>query len=504
MVQLARKVLKNSIYNSSRVIVSGVGGLIFTFILARLLHPELFGIFHLALAVGFLLLTFADLGINGTVVRYVSYALGKKDETLARSYFMYLGKLKFLLTIISSLSLALLAKPLAFYVFHKPALFLPLEIVAIFLFLWSLLDFIDYTFVALQKFKYPTIRHSIYEGARLALVPLFVFLGFSVYGALVGLCLAVFLALLVLFYFLTKKHPFLLKGDTVRIDRKRILRFLGYLTFGSVAGVVFAYVDSIMLGIFMAVEYVGFYRAGYNIVFTFAGLITITTVLFPVLTQIEGAELGNAFKKVFKYSSLLALPAAFGLIFMAEPIVKVMYGEEYLPAVLPICFLSLLIAAAPMEFFSVLFNAKEKPEYPARLIIVSSVLNVALNYFLILRFGVSGAAIATVISRYFNFIVLGILSKKVLDVSPDLDSVYKPLFSSLIMLGFLYFIPHPTTILLGIGEIIIAAIVYIVIMFLIRGIEKEDIKYLSAIVGQQERLIKAYNLMNSKLGRGGK
>ena len=94
MVQLARKVLKNSIYNSSRVIVSGVGGLIFTILLARLLHPELFGVYHLALAVAFLLLTFADLGINGTVVRYVSYALGKKDETLARSYFVYLGKFK--------------------------------------------------------------------------------------------------------------------------------------------------------------------------------------------------------------------------------------------------------------------------------------------------------------------------------------------------------------------------------------------------------------------------
>lgn len=168
------------------------------------------------------------------------------------------------------------------------------------------------------------------------------------------------------------------------------------------------------------------------------------------------------------------------------------------------CVLSLLIAAASLNFYGVLFNAKEKPEYPARLIIISSVLNVILNYFLILRFGIMGAAIATVISRYFNFIVLGILSKKVLGISPDLDSTYKPLFSSLVMLGFLYFIPHPTTILAGIGGIIIAAIIYISVMFLIRGIEKEDIKYLSVIVGQQERLMRAYNLMNSKLQRGGK
>ena len=72
------------------------------------------------------------------------------------------------------------------------------------------------------------------------------------------------------------------------------------------------------------------------------------------------------------------------------------------------------------------------------------------------------------------------------------------------MLGFLYFIPHPTTILVGIGELIIAAIIYMSTMFLIRGIEKEDIKYLGVIVGQKERLMRAYNLMNSKLQRGRK
>jgi len=36
MVQLERRVLKNSAYNSSRVIVSGAGGLIFTVVLAQL------------------------------------------------------------------------------------------------------------------------------------------------------------------------------------------------------------------------------------------------------------------------------------------------------------------------------------------------------------------------------------------------------------------------------------------------------------------------------------
>lgn len=43
MVQLARKVVKNSFLNSSRALIGGIGGLAFSIALARLLSPELFG-----------------------------------------------------------------------------------------------------------------------------------------------------------------------------------------------------------------------------------------------------------------------------------------------------------------------------------------------------------------------------------------------------------------------------------------------------------------------------
>ena len=66
---------------------------------------------------------------------------------------------------------------------------------------------------------------------------------------------------------------------------------------------------------------------------------------------------------------------------------------------------------------------------------------------------------------------------------------------------FLYFMPDPATILDGVIEIISAAAIYISTMFLIKGIDKEDIKYFSAIVGQEERLMRAYDLMDDKLRR---
>ena len=115
-----------------------------------------------------------------------------------------------------------------------------------------------------------------------------------------------------------------------------------------------------------------------------------------------------------------------------------------------------------------------------------------------------GAAIATLTARYFGAFTLGILSKRVLNIFPGFDSIYKPLVSSFVMLAFLYLIPSPTTLLDGIIGIIFAAVIYISVMLLIKGIDKEDIIYLSAVVGQQERLKKIYNNVNRKLQRFGK
>ena len=505
MTRLARKVLKNTAFNSSSIIISGIGGLVFTVILARLLHPEFFGVYHLALSVALVMLTFADLGVNRTMTRYVSYALGKNDNTLARSFFRYLLKIKFLFALLTSLALIILAKPLSIYIFHKPYLFLPLEIVGILIFFFSFMDFLDGTFVALQKFQYSAVRSLIYEISRLSIIPLFILLGYSVSGALVGLTLSVIVVVVFLFFFLAKRYSYLFKGETIKIERRRILRFLGYLTFSTlVAGLFFLHVDAIMLGILMDVDDVGFYKAAFSIVATFIGLVSATSVLFPVFTQLEGDELSNAFGKVFRYLSMFAFPCAFGLAFMANPLILVMYGAEYLPAVLPFYALCLLILIVPMDFFRILFESQEKPEYPAKITVISSGLNIVLNYFFILRFGVMGAAIATLIARYFGSFTLGILSKTSLGIFPRFDSIYKPLFSSFVMFGFLYLLPSPKTFLGGIVGIIFAAIIYVSVMFLIKGINKEDIKYLSAVFGQQERLEKMYNTVNSKLQSGDK
>lgn len=481
MVQLARKVLKNSFFSSSRALIGGIGGLAFSIALARLLTPEFFGIYALAMAVCFFILQL-DPGIGYTLVRYVSYSLGKNELAEARGYFRFLLKIRFVMGLTGSVLLFVLAKPLAFQIFRKPDLFIPLEILSSFIFFFYFTDFLDSAFSAFQDFKYPSIRHSIYEFSKFAFAIPFALLGFF-YGIFFGITIASLITFIIMLFILLKKYQVIIKGESTRIEGKRVLRFLSFLTIGSISGVFFSYVDMIMLGMFLPAEYAGYYKAASSVVFGITGLIAISSVLFPVFTQLEGESMENAFKKVFKYSSIFSFPVAVSLAFFSEQIIKIVYGAEYLPAVLPLIILSPIVIFTSVDFFNVLLGAKERPGYGAAVSIVSMTINVILNYILILSVGMAGAAIATTISRAFNVIAIGILSGKVLNVNPDKSSIYKPIFATLTMFGFLYFVSNPTTLIIGILELIFAFLLYFIVLFLIKGIGKEDLRYAMLVFG---------------------
>ncbi len=474
---LAKRVFGNVVYNSTSILISSLAGVLVTVYLARVLKPELFGIYSLTISTAFLLMTFTDLGVNTTLIRYVADSYGKKEYELMRGYIRSLGKLKLVLTFTVSLTLFLSSDVLSLKVFHKPLLSIPLKVVSAYVFLFSLLGFVNGIFNAFNDFKANLIRSLTYEFSRLLFILIFVSMGLAVVGAVLGFVVASLVSLIVLIVLLLSKYSFIL-GKAERIDWRRVLRFASYLTLGSVTWVVFAYVDSVMIGIFLPAEDVGFYRAAYNIVGAISGFVSIPAVLFPVFVQLEGRDLRNAFNRAFKYSSTLAFPIVFGLIIVGKPLIEFVYGTDYLPAVNALDVLSFLILSSALGFWSVIFNAKEKPEYPVYVTFVAMLMNVVLNYIMILRWGIVGAGIATVMSNIFSWISLAYLSRKMFGISFSINDVFKPLISSIIM--FTVLLKFKLSMLLGVA---VGALVYLAVLTVLKGLTREDIAYLRTVFG---------------------
>ena len=81
---LSKVAAKGSVYTFASLLIQKFGGLLFTIIIARILLPELFGVYALVLSIVTIVMTFTDLGLGTTAIRYISDSLGNKKR--CRSY----------------------------------------------------------------------------------------------------------------------------------------------------------------------------------------------------------------------------------------------------------------------------------------------------------------------------------------------------------------------------------------------------------------------------------
>ncbi len=237
------------------------------------------------------------------------------------------------------------------------------------------------------------------------------------------------------------------------------------------------------LGYSAALTATGMYNLSFNMV---TALIAIPNVLIisllPVISRMyrNSVEMTQLMQqKVMKYMFALGLPIAVGGVILADKIILLFYGSQYLPA---ITVFQILIPAVAISFFdsgmgSVLASARH-----IRLITVANGIGALANLILCFAFipflDQNGAALAftfaylALVSTTFYF-----LSTKVFKV--DLvDIALKPLVAVVGMGVALLLIPGMNLfIALGVG-----IVVYFGLLFLLKGINQEDKEILKKIL----------------------
>jgi O-antigen/teichoic acid export membrane protein len=321
---------------------------------------------------------------------------------------------------------------------------------------------------------------------------LFLYLYKSVWSIFVVLSISLFLAAIYCFIILLKKYHFFFKGKVEPVDSKRLLFFSGFLAINSLNALVFANIDRLMLGYYVDAKFIGFYTAIFTVISGMLALLSFGGVVFPAFVSLDKEKLKRAFQKTFHYLFLIALPATVGLSFIFIPLMKILYGASYVPpqnqltlTITSILLTFLILEGTLTALYTILFNAKEKPKWPALIMLLAAILNVVLNFIFITtlikikpEYGLIGAALATFISRYFNLIFLSIMAKKKLGISPKGSFFLRVILSTFIMLIFLsvYTFFIKLNILSGIVLIVLAAIIYLLFLALFKGIPRSDFK----------------------------
>lgn len=406
--------IKNSLFNLSTNIVAKVGSIIFTIVVARMLMPELFGLYSLALSTIVILSSFADLGIGTALIQYISKELGKKrgrpDE-----YYNYLFKIKIRLTIAASLILIISAYFIANYYYNKP-IFLALVAGALYLLIINMLNFFTSLFQAYNDFSKNLIKEIIFQIGRLVIVPLAILIFLNNTESI--LLFAVFFALSLsygvsLLYLFLKKSKYS-KSELVEKEKRKVVLFILPLTVTGLSGMFFGYVDMAILGRFVEAQFIGYYQAALALIGSAGAIIGFSGALFPLFSRLKGEKLKLLFKKSILYTIFLSSLGCIFTLVIADFAIKIIYGQAYIDSILLLKIFSLILLLDPLiNVYSSFLISQNKPILVAKLLIFSTILNIGLNYFFITSLisgghylATIGAAIAIIIAKIIHLSLL--------------------------------------------------------------------------------------------------
>ena len=198
----------------------------------------------------------------------------------------------------------------------------------------------------------------------------------------------------------------------------------GKYSFGTnISSMLLNNIDSWMLGSMISPAAVAVYNPALRITrLVEVPMSAVGAITYPKLVRKDnGSALDNT-KHLYEKSvaTILAmmLPVVIGVIVLSYPIVRLIAGDGYEEAapVLQVIMLYGLIAPFNRQFGNTL-DAIGKAHLTFYFVLASALLNSALNYFMILNYGVMGAAIATITTHFVGLILRQLFLRHLLDVS---------------------------------------------------------------------------------------
>lgn len=247
------------------------------------------------------------------------------------------------------------------------------------------------------------------------------------------------------------------------------------LFFNSIMTSIYLSSNITIIGFMKGDTVTGYYKVAANIYEIIKTLLTAAvSVTIPRLTYLFNNNDEKGFKdmaeNVFKFSLLLLLPAAIGLFMVSKDLILFIFTDEYFGSINSLRILSFSLIFACMACFYVngilLPYGKEK-----KVLIVSTascIVNLILNFILINRFSLEGAAIATVAAEAVVLLLSAYYSRSVFKGTLAIKNIASIVLGCLSIVGICIFVDGiiVSTLFRVIVKIILSILIYFVIVFI--------------------------------------
>ena len=473
------------------LIVGNFLGMAYQIILGRILGPEMYGLYNLAMSVATIASSFSVFGLLGALARFIPFHLKRGETEIVRSTIDFSSIFVFSSGIILAIVLFVLADYVAVSIFSKPELATPLRIFAFGIPVLALQRVMRGITRGFKAVKYNVLVFNI--GDRVIKIAFFlvsmVFI-YRLYGAICALIAGSFTTTILIMWLIR----FRIFPEYSSCRRTPVARSL--LSFSwplALTGFTFLFVsktDKILLGYYLSSEDVGIYSPALVI----AGMLVFVAEAFkyiflPTVSEhfankdISGLEL--LFKSTSKWIFLIVLPMFFLIMLFPREIITLLYGSKYVGGYMALIILSLGIAMNDLSGTAgniLVGGGHTKLNLICE--VIAAATNIVLNIILIPRYGIVGAAAATGISYMTRNISSVSFVWATFRMHPYRLSYLRILFSGAVAAGIIFVLkmysPLPWLInMLLLGCIFI--LIFLMLAVLTRSFDKNDKIVLEAV-----------------------
>lgn len=481
-MSLKEEVAKNNALFTIGRTMCVILGFVFSIVLARIMQPHDFGLYSFCLVVVSFFILFTDLGLKNILTRFSSNYMSRKEYGKLRSLFRKIFRYKLYLSLIASLGTIFLSDYIALFVFGKPEAGFVILFSGIIILFNSILKIFHSFLSGMKNFGILVLLDILENIFKFLFVLGAVVIGMGIGGALSGL-VAVYISLVaVSSVFVYSRYRFVLFGPKGKLKGDILINFGKWIFVSSIVDRIYGVIDQMMISGMLLVENVGFYRIAHTWMSSIICLVPIAgTVLHPYFSGAKNkGQLKSMFFLSFRYASIFIFPLAACLSVYSEPIIHLFYGSSFLPAAPALSILA--VNSVLLCFHGMLlsyFVGISRPDITTKVSLATISLNIILNYFLISNYGILGAAVATVTSLLVTVCILFYIAFKKEGMHFDSGIILKPLLSSVVVYAIsnIYFVDKITTLWMLVFYGVMSVVIYIVIMFIIKGLSKEDVDY---------------------------
>ncbi|MCM4152292.1 sugar isomerase [Arenibacter sp. N53] len=484
-------VLKQSL-NNTLITYGGfaIGALNLLFLYTRFLSDEYFGLVNVILSASSVLMPLLAFGIPNTLIKYYSGF----QELKSRDGFLTLMVLLPLFLVVPIGIVSYLANETIGDFLSKENPIVKGYVWHIFIIGVAMAYFeVFYAWAKVQmKSVFGNFMKEVFSRIVVSILLLMVYWDLisvlSFLNALVGMY--ILRTLIMQFYalrLLKLKLDFNLPGNT-----REIINYSALIILGGSAAIVLLEVDKVMINQFIEIKNVAYYSvAGYIATVIAVPSRSMHNITYPLTAEIIHRKDIKALKTLYQKSSLTLFIVS-GLIFI---LIILNLNDLYnlLPTSYRGGYVIVFIIGMAKVYDALLGNNNaimyNSDFYRALLLmgVVLAILTILLNLWLIPKYGLDGAAIASFLAFFIYNSVKLIFVKMKFGIQPITKETFKVIFLLLLLTTIFYFISFPFHSIVNIGiKSILIVICYVLVLYKFR-ISEDVVSAISFYVGKLGR-----------------